>query len=160
MAKEKRKEISFYEKILRMKKAGLGNNPNLSILTGNHELLPLSERLPYVDKILKKYKNKKIDDMYAFVLYDIEDNRVRNHIAKYLIKKGCVRVQKSVFLAELKRKLYDEIHTTLKEINTMYDNHDSIFFIPVGEDVLNKMKIVGKNIDFELAVNPGNTLFI
>jgi CRISPR-associated protein Cas2 len=98
--------------------------------------------------------------MYAFILYDIENNKVRRHISKYLEKKGCVRVQKSVFLAELKRKLYLEIHSIIKEVNAMYDNHDSIFFIPVGEDILNTMKVVGKNIDFELITNPGSTLFI
>ena len=160
MAKKKKKEISFYERILRIKRAGLGENAELVHVPKSYDFLPLSERLPLVDKVLNNFKNKKIDEMYAFIMYDIENNKVRTHIAKYLIKKGCIRVQKSVFLAELKRKTYFEIHSTLKEINAMYDNHDSIFFIPIGEDILNNMKIVGLNIDFELITNPGNTLFI
>jgi CRISPR-associated endonuclease Cas2 len=131
----KRKTLSFYEKILRIKQAGLGNNANLAIRSENYEMLPLSERLPLVYGVLNKAKNKNPEIMYAFILYDIENNKVRRHISKYLEKKGCVRVQKSVFLAELKRKLYLEIHSIIKEVNAMYDNHDSIFFIPVGEDI-------------------------
>ena len=160
MAKKKKKVLSFYERIVKIKRAGLESDKDLVYVPKGYEMLPLSERLPLVDKVLGQYSNKKIDEMYAFIMYDIENDKVRTHIAKYLIKQGCTRVQKSVFLAEFKRKKYQEIHKTLKEINAMYDNHDSIFFIPIGEDILNNMKIVGLNIDFELITNPGNTLFI
>jgi CRISPR-associated protein Cas2 len=160
MARKKKKELSFYERIVKIKRAGLESNQDLVYVPKDYDLLPLSERLPLVDKVLSQYSNKKIDEMYAFIMYDIANDKVRTHISKYLIKQGCTRVQKSVFLAEFKRKKYQEIHKTLKEINAMYDNHDSIFFIPIGEDILNNMKIVGLNIDFELITNPGNTLFI
>lgn len=160
MPQKKRKELSFYERIMRIRKAGLESKGDLVSVPRNYAMLPLAERLPLVDKVLSQYSNKKLDEMYAFIMYDIENDKVRTHIAKYLIKQGCTRVQKSVFLAEFKRKKYKEIHATLKEINAMYDNHDSIFFIPIGEDILNNMKIVGLNVDFELITNPGNTLFI
>ena len=155
----KRRELSFYERILKIRQAGLSDDSNLSFVPEDYELLPLVERLPLVDAILKKAVVKKINTMYSFIMYDIENDKIRTHIAKYLIKKGCVRVQKSVYLSELKRKNFDEIYRTLQEINAMYDNYDSIFFIPIGEDVINTMKIVGKNVDFELIVKPGNTLF-
>lgn len=155
----KRRELSFYERILKIRQAGLSDDSNLSFVPEDYELLPLVERLPLVDAILKKAVVKKINTMYSFIMYDIENDKIRTHIAKYLIKKGCVRVQKSVYLSELKRKKFDKIYRTLQEINAMYDNYDSIFFIPIGEDVINTMKIVGKNVDFELIVNPGNTLF-
>jgi CRISPR-associated protein Cas2 len=156
----KKKPLTFYERILKIKQAGLGEHADLTYIDRDYELLPLEERLPLVDQILRKAANKKIDTVYTFITYDIGNNKVRNLIARYLIKKGCVRIQKSVYLAELKRVKYNEIYVTLKEINAMYDNQDSIFFIPVGEDVLNTMKIIGLNIEFELIVNPGNTLFI
>ena len=159
MAKKK-KELTFYEKILKIKKAGLSNGSNLITPVEKNAILPLSERLPMVDKILKNFSSRKADDMYAFIMYDIENNKIRTQIAKYLISKGCVRVQKSVFLAELKRKSYSEIYQTLFEINSMYNNHDSIFFVPVGEDILNNMKIVGQNINFELITDLPNTIFI
>jgi CRISPR-associated protein Cas2 len=158
--KKKKKELSFFERIMKIRRAGLKDDSDLTFVKKNYEILPLKERLPLVDKILNNMKTKTADMMYAFILYDIENNKIRTQIAKYLIKNNCHRVQKSVFLAELKRKKYHEIHQTLKEINAMYDNHDSIFFIPIGEDILNKMKIVGLNIDFELITKPGNTMFI
>ena len=156
----KRKEFSFYEKILKIKQAGLSNDADLTTPVTKPELLPLSERLPLIDQALKNYKYRKTDDMYTFIMYDIENNKIRTQVAKYLIKNGCTRVQKSVFLAGIKRKKFMEIYQTLKEINAMYDNHDSLFFVPVGEDILNNMKIVGQNIDFELITNTPNTMFI
>jgi CRISPR-associated protein Cas2 len=159
MAKKK-KELSFYERIVKIKRAGLNGDTDLTTPADTPEMMPLSERLPLVDKILRNFKHKKTDDMYAFIMYDIENNKIRTQVAKYLIKNGCTRVQKSVFLAAVKRKKFMEIYQTLKEINAMYDNHDSLFFVPVGEDILNNMKIVGLNIDFELITNTPNTLFI
>jgi CRISPR-associated protein Cas2 len=156
----KKKELSFYERISKIKQAGLDKESDLSFVKKDHVLLPLEKRLPIVDKILKQMKNKKVEEIYTFIIYDIENNKIRTQIAKYLIKNGCHRVQKSVFLAGLKRKKYQELHQTLREINAMYDNHDSIFFVPVGEDILNKMKIIGLNIDFELITQPKNTYFI
>src|SRR5690606_29066437 len=88
--------------------------------------LPLKNR---VEKILLLLKQPKYTAMYIsfFILYDISQNKVRNLVAKYLIRNGCVRVQKSVFYGYLKRKQYEEIKTAIIEINQMYENHDSIF---------------------------------
>lgn len=160
MAKKK-KELSFFERILKIKQAGLSGYTDLTTpVKNNMEFLPLAERLPLINDILKNFNKRKIDDMYTFIMYDIENDKVRTQVAKYLLQNGCSRVQKSVYLAGIKRKKFIEIYQTLKEINAMYDNHDSIFFVPVGEDILNNMKILGQNIDFELITNPGNTLFI
>ncbi len=159
MAKKK-KEIPFYERIARIRRAGLGKTADLTTPLYKPEMLPLSERLPEVDRILRNFSHRKIDDMYAFIMYDIENNKIRTQVAKFLIRNGCTRIQKSVFLAAVKQKKFMEIYQTLKEVNAMYDNEDSLFFVPVGEDILNNMKVVGKNMDFELITNPGNTLFI
>ncbi len=159
MAKKK-KELTFYQRIVKIRQAGLSRNADLTTPMFKPDILPLEQRLPEIDKLLQKFKHKKIEDMFAFIMYDIQNNKIRTHIAKYLIRNGCTRIQKSVFLAAVKRKKYMEIYETLNEVNAMYDNEDSIFFVPIGEDILNNMKIVGKNIDFELITNPGNTLFI
>jgi CRISPR-associated protein Cas2 len=120
-------------------------------------ILSINER---IEKILGLFKNyKKQTNMLYFIMYDIENNKVRNHIAKFLIKNGCVRVQKSIFLADSKRETFDKIHKTLKEVNDLYDNHDSIIFVPVSVDELRAMKLIGKNIDFDLIMNNNSTLF-
>jgi len=68
-------------------------------------------------------------------------------------------VQKSIFLAQLNPKTYEEIHHTLKEIQKTYDNHDSIFLVPIAEDELRAMRVVGKNVDCALITDEKNTLF-
>jgi len=93
-------------------------------------------------------------------MYDIEHNKIRNYIAKYLQRKGCTRVQKSIFLASTDRKKYDEIQNTLKSVQEMYENNDSVFFVPVSTDEIRAMKVIGKSVDFDLITGSRNTLFI
>ncbi|MBK8390592.1 MAG: hypothetical protein IPL23_15480 [Saprospiraceae bacterium] len=59
-------------------------------------------------------------------------------------KKGCLRIQKSVYLAKSNRTLYTEITETLKDINEMYNNEDSIFVLPVPEEKFAHMKAFWK----------------
>jgi len=158
MAKKK-KAISFAEKLIRIKRAGIDGTrpPNLPV--DNIEDIPeLDKRIKNVLGIFENFKKNKLHMIY-FVMYDIEDNKIRTHIAKFLERKGCVRVQKSIFLAETSRELYDEIATTLKEVQEVYDNHDSIFLVPVSTDEIKSMRVIGQSIDFDLILGNRNTLF-
>jgi CRISPR-associated endonuclease Cas2 len=98
-------------------------------------------------------------DMLYFILYDISDNRVRTHIAKYLISKGCIRIQKSVYLARTKQQTFREINETLAEVQAAYDNEDSILMVPVQAATVGSMKIIGKDIQLSSIVDPPNTIF-
>lgn len=98
--------------------------------------------------------------MIYFIMYDIESNKVRTLVAKYLIRKGCTRVQKSIFIASTERPVFDEIRKDLKEVQECYDNSDSILLVPVSTDEIRAMKVIGQNIDFDLALKNKNTLFI
>ncbi|HMQ83992.1 MAG TPA: CRISPR-associated endonuclease Cas2 [Saprospiraceae bacterium] len=104
-------------------------------------------------------KTLKATEMLYLVMYDIEDHRVRNHIAKYLLRKGCIRIQKSVYLARTETKTFEEINTTLAEVQAAYDNHDSILLVPVQASTISSMKILGKEIQIQTLVDPPNTLF-
>ena len=92
-------------------------------------------------------------------MYDIENNKIRTHVAKYLIKKGCLRIQKSVYLAKSSPSLMKEISGTLKEINEVYDNTDSIFVLPVPEEKFSNITVIGRNIEFDIVTKPKNVLF-
>ena len=122
--------------------------------------LPLGRRVDKILEWLAQYKSKTSSDMLYFVMYDIEDDKIRNHVAKYLIKKGCMRVQKSIYLAKSSSAIYQKIADTLLEINSMYKNNDSIFLLPVPEDKLRHMRIIGKNVDVEFVTDPPNVFFI
>ncbi len=99
-------------------------------------------------------------DMLCLISYDIENNKVRRVIAKYLIRKGCIRVQKSVYLAKVDQRIYREIVSTLKEIQEMYENDDSIFVMPIGEEQLHRLQVIGRNLQIEVLTNPPHTLIL
>ncbi len=91
-------------------------------------------------------------------MYDIENDKIRRLIAKYLEKKGLIRIQKSIFIADTEPKLFEEIRQTLKEIQEMYENNDSIILVPISADEVRSMKIIGKNIDIDLISGNSNVL--
>ena len=97
--------------------------------------------------------------MLFFVMYDIESNKVRNLVAKYLIRMGCTRIQKSIFLADLEPESVSKIKSDLADVQSAYENNDSILIVPVSTDELRAMKIIGQNIDMDLIVRNKNTLF-
>jgi CRISPR-associated protein Cas2 len=108
---------------------------------------------------LKKLQKKNTKEMICFIMYDIEDNKIRREVAKYLLKKGCQRVQKSVFLGKMDYVIFRDMHQTLREIQEVYENDDSILLVPLSENDLQKMKMIGRNINFELTLGQRNTLF-
>ena len=70
---------------------------------------------------------------------DTEGNKVRTQIVNYLIRSGCHRIQKSIFLANL--------------------SHDSILLVPISTDYLQAMKIIGQTINVDVITKNKNTLF-
>lgn len=133
------------------------STPQLAQLATQPDELP-----KYLGKLLewlKKNPTKRAEEMYCFIMYDIENNKIRRTVAKYLEQKGCLRVQKSVFFARLHRKMYQEMAETLREIQQCYQNEDTIMMLPVGEDMLNNLLCIGKNFELELQTSSKNTLF-
>lgn len=151
--------MSFTQAMMRLKKAGLTPSSRPKPESAEIDALEnLGQRIERILNLIKQFESKP-NQMVFFVMYDIENNKVRTHIAKYLIKKGCVRIQKSVYLAELKRDQYREIHTTLKEVQEMYENEDSILFVPVQHSIFESMKIIGQKIEFDFIQDNKNTRF-
>ena len=158
MAKKKN-PLSFVEKMKKIHQAGLTNSPPANRTTTIDPDLPsLSKRIEKLMGFIKRDPQNSLSMIY-FVMYDIEDNKVRTQIAKYLIRKGCTRVQKSIFIANTDRTIYNEIQKDLKEVQQCYDNNDSVLLIPISTDEIRAMKLIGKNIDFDLAIKNRNTLF-
>ena len=97
--------------------------------------------------------------MICFIMYDITSNKVRTLIAKFLLKKGCIRVQKSIFMANMPSDEVQDIAQKLSEIQKMYDNNDSILIVPLSEDYARAIKIIGQEVDIDLILHSKNTLF-
>ncbi|MDX2284678.1 MAG: CRISPR-associated endonuclease Cas2 [Bacteroidia bacterium] len=155
-----RKPPNLAERIARIRKAGVDGSEWLQARPADGDLLPLSQRIQAILDWISSARNAKPADMLCFISYDIEHNKVRTQIAKYLIRMGCQRIQKSVYFAKLDQARYREIVDALREIQALYDNQDSVFFLPVGEDNLNRMQLIGRMLQVELAVSNKSTLFI
>lgn len=156
MAK-KRIELTLPQRLAKLKHAGVEGSRMIS--TNSPEWEPMDSLEERVKQLLGIVSKAKVTDMLFFVMYDIESNKVRQQIAKYLLKMGCFRIQRSIFLAELNSEKYERIRSDLTEVQSYYDNHDSILIVPVSTELIKSMKIIGKSIDVDIIMRTKNTLF-
>lgn len=163
MPKPPRKEFDLKARIEKIRKAGLTttsiDSDGQKEESEEDQLLPLSDRIQVMLGILRS-KPIKSTTMNYFILYDIENNKVRKLIAKYLLGKGGIRVQKSVFLIHSDHKRFDEIRQTLADINEVYENKDSIILIPLNISDARSMKLIGKNVNIDQIIDPPTTVFL
>jgi len=97
MPRAKKPPLPFVEQVKKLIASGIGDSPKISVDDDNGDAMtPLDER---AQKILGLSGNarKRKDRMLFFVMYDIESDKVRRLIVKYLIREGCTRIQKSIF---------------------------------------------------------------
>ena len=151
--------LHYIEILRKLKKSGLeSSKPINRIALMVDELPTLEERVNRIFGIIKQ-TNRQSGNMLFFVMYDIESNKVRYNVVKYLERMGCYRIQKSIFLADLTIDKYESIKRDLAEVQSLYDNHDSILVCPVSSDLIKSMKIIGKNINLDIITHTKNTLF-
>ncbi len=160
MPRPPNKEFDLRARIARLKTAGFNFfSADSKPFEGALALKPLPERIALILNIIQN-KPVKATSMNYLILYDIEKDKVRNLIAKYLLSKGCIRIQKSVFLAHTDHPKFDEIKNTLAEINEIYQNTDSIILIPLNVSDARSMKLIGQNVNIEQIIDPPNTVFL
>ena len=160
MPRKKKPPLTFVEEMARLKSAGLkeDNSPNKPIDADLDSLPSLEQRLKILFDIAKKTKHGPTR-MLFFVMYDIESNKVRRHVVKYLERQGCSRIQKSIFLADLPVATYEQIRSDLVEVQACYENEDSILVVPISTDYLKAMKVIGQQINVDVIIKSSNTLF-
>ena len=157
MAWKNKPPLSLLERVQRISTASVGNkeieeNPDVQ------DMETLEKRIQTILGITNS-PSRKATDMLFFVMYDIESTKVRNQVAKYLIRQGCHRIQKSIFLANIAAERFNSIRSDLTQIQSFYDNEDSILLVPISTDYLQSMKIIGKTIDIDVITKSKNTLF-
>ena len=159
MVRKKKEPPSFVEKMQRFIHAGISGSsvPNRTV-NSLEDISSLDERVSKILGIIN-HQNRSATNMLFFVMYDIESNKVRQQVVKYLQRKGCVRIQKSIFLADLEKKEYDNIRNDLAEVQSAYENKDSILIVPISSDYLRSMKIIGQKIELDVIMHSKNTLF-
>jgi CRISPR-associated endonuclease Cas2 len=154
VAKQKRRSLK--ERLAHITKAGLNLPP--PTIPPEEQLPELNERVAQIMGIIRAEPIKATAMVYL-IMYDITDNKVRREIANYLISAGCTRIQKSVYLIKTENARFQELHDTLREVNDLYANEDSIILVPVNSTDVRSMKLIGHNVDIQLITDPPNTLF-
>ena len=80
--------------------------------------------------------------MNFFICYDISDDKRRLHLSKLLLRTGCQRVQKSVFIAsDFDRREMLRLKSTIEKLlNVQYTEgtslDDSVLYIPLDNDAV------------------------
>ncbi len=156
MPRPPKKEFNLAERLQKLLEAGI-SEPACPVPEADR-MLPLSERIQLMLNIVKAGPIKATEMTYL-IMYDISNDKVRLQIAKYLEKQGCVRIQKSVFMVKTENPHFQTIHDTLSEVNSYYQNEDSIILVPVNATDVRSMKLIGKNVQIEAIVDKPNTLF-
>lgn len=123
------------------------------------DLPSLEERVDWIERFIRNKRHYPFD-MLFFVMYDIEDHKIRRHVAKYLQRNGCMRMQKSVFIGHLAQKPYQELAQTLAEINSMYQNGDSILVLPVTQESIARLQVIGKEVAYQMVADPPKLVII
>ena len=162
MPRKKKPPISFVEQMRKLRAASLehrsGPGDADSVPDPLPELETLSQRVRKLLGIVD-YHKKNRDRMLFFVMYDIESDKVRTLVHKYLLRKGCFPVQRSIFLADTAVDVYEQIKRDLAEVQDSYENEDSIIVLPVSTDYLRMMKVIGQKIEVDIITHSRNTLF-
>lgn len=156
MARPRKSDRTLLEALHHLRDEGI--RPPTDLPTDEAPVENLQERIRHMLDIIRA-KPLKATDMHFLILYDISDDRVRGHVARYLQRQGCIRIQRSVFLARSEGAVFKDIVDTLREINSYYDNEDSIILAPVNASDVRSMKLIGKNIQLDTLIDPPNTLF-
>ena len=92
-----RKPLSYIEMLRKLSHAGMSHSPEVNRAVGTLDDLPtLRERVNFLLGVVNN-PMRPITHMLFFVMYDIASNKVRYLVAKYLERKGCTRVQRSIF---------------------------------------------------------------
>lgn len=157
MPRPKPSKLSLGDALKLMESKGLLKS-SLKKVPEYDKLMTIPERIAKILGIING-KPQKSSSMNYMILYDITHNKIRKLISDYLIKQGCIRIQKSVFMANSENKQFNEIHATLKDINSYYENQDSIIMVPINVSDVRSMKLIGQNVSINILTDPPNTMF-
>jgi CRISPR-associated protein Cas2 len=95
--------------------------------------------------------------MITWVLYDIQNDRARNRVAKMCKQAGLYRVQFSCFLGTLDAHELDTLGLQIEpEINT---DIDKVYIFPMSRSELKATLLLGQAFDKKLVTDAVRALF-
>lgn len=100
------------------------------------------------------------DELIYIIAYDIEKDKIRNYLSKYLLRNGAIRIQKSLFLAKWKKSIYKNVKQDFLTLNDLYKSNDTIILMPLATDMFQNFFCIGKNLQLEAVAENIHTFFI
>ena len=95
--------------------------------------------------------------MITWVLYDIQNDRARNRVAKICRQAGLYRVQYSCFLGTLDEHELDTLGLQIKpEVN---QDTDKVYIFPMSRAELRATVLLGQAFDKKLVTDAVRALF-
>jgi CRISPR-associated protein Cas2 len=86
--------------------------------------------------------------MIAWVLYDIQENKARNKVAKLCKQAGLYRVQLSCFLGKIEQ---DDLDTLSLQMEELIDpDKDKVYIFPMSKNELKQTTLMGQAFDKKL----------
>jgi CRISPR-associated protein Cas2 len=107
--------------------------------------------------ILRKGQN--IHDRFIICTYDIGNTRNRNALIKSLFRAGLYRVQKSVFMGEIREKSLKKLEDECRAFREEMEENDHIMLIPLTEQQAFRIHVTGRALDLDLLLNRRRVLF-
>lgn len=159
MPRKKKPQLSFAESMKKLAAASLHTRDmDASEVNSSADIGTVEWRVKKILGLVERQRKNK-NRMLFFVMYDIESNKVRALVHKYLKRMGCTPIQRSIFLADTEIETYNQIKSDLADVQEAYENNDSIIVLPVSTDYLKMMKIIGQKIEVDVITHSCNTLF-
>lgn len=86
--------------------------------------------------------------MIVWILYDIENDKVRNKIAKLCKQAGLYRVQLSVFVGTLEKSEKDALQLQIRDL--INEEKDKVYVFTMSKDELRECVFLGQAFDKKL----------
>lgn len=103
--------------------------------------------------------------MHYIFSYDVTDDGLRTHIAHLLTRKGCIRLQYSVwFSPEWSPKRLQALHTAFTQLLVKYADDcsttDSLVCVPIERNYLNSILWIGDDTKIQTALSKNKLVWI
>jgi CRISPR-associated protein Cas2 len=91
-------------------------------------------------------------------MYDIENDRARNQVAKCCKQAGLYRVQYSVFLGTIDANRKDTLELQISDL--INEEIDKVYLFPMSKDELRDTVLLGQAFDKKLVSDKVHALFL
>ncbi|MEM8584677.1 MAG: CRISPR-associated endonuclease Cas2 [Bacteroidota bacterium] len=101
--------------------------------------------------------------MNYLIAYDISNNRIRLKIAQLLRRAGLHRVQRSVFIGEMRDPVANKLEVQLKDLSLKpeWEQNDHILILPLHQYSEDHQRTIGSVIyDWNLIYQKNHTLVL